>query len=112
MRLRQQDRPGNWDRELAGERVVEELVISRPPERIVDDDRPFQRHALKRGAIEGYFVRDAIDYHIVCRRLVIENPSEREIFSDYQTITTFIDVSNQDFSESSHQDNYNPNRFH
>src|SRR5258708_39808174 len=100
MRLRQQDRPGNWDRELAGERVVEELVISRPPERIVDDDRPFQRHALERGAIEGYFVRDAIDYQIVCRRRVMANTSQSDIFSDYRSLATFIDVSNQGFRKS------------
>src|SRR5258708_32749968 len=100
MRLRQQDRPGNWDRELAGERVVEELVISRPPERIVDDDRAFQRHALKRGAIEGYFVRDAIDYQIVCRRRVVANASERDKFRDYRSLSAFIDVSNQGFRKS------------
>jgi len=61
---------------------------------------PSSAMPLKRGAIEGYFVRDAIDYQIVCRRRVMADASERYEFRDYRSLTTFIDVSNQGFRKS------------
>ena len=56
--------------ELGGERVVEELVVGRPPERIVDDDGAVERGVLEKGAVEGNVVRDAVDDDGVGRRLV------------------------------------------
>ena len=38
---------------LLGHCVVEKLVVGRPPERIVDHDRPVQRSVLQVGTVEG-----------------------------------------------------------
>jgi hypothetical protein len=42
---------------------------------IVDDDRAFERHAFQGRSIKGNFVRDAVDYHIIFRRIVKLNAS-------------------------------------
>jgi hypothetical protein len=60
--LRQQDRFWHRHAQFHRQRIVEELVVRRPPERIVDDDAAFERHPLERRAIERNFVRDAIDH--------------------------------------------------
>ena len=49
------------DSELIGEGVVEEFVVGRPPEGIVDDESAIQSRVFEKGAIEGNVVGDAID---------------------------------------------------
>ena len=67
--MRQQDRRRNGDAQLGGERVVEELVVGAPPERVVDHLRAAQRRVLEPGAIERDVVRNAIDDHVVAAAL-------------------------------------------
>ena len=78
--LRQQHRFRNGDAELARQRVVEKLIVSRPPKRVVDDDRAFEGQALQRRAIERHFVRDTIDHQIVWRRRIMTNATELDVF--------------------------------
>src|SRR5205814_4731224 len=57
----QQNRLRHCDAELRSERIVEELIIRRPPEWIVDDTRSVQCRVLEHRAIERDVVRDAVD---------------------------------------------------
>ena len=61
---------GNGYAELCGQGVVEELVVGRPPEGIVDDDGSVERGVLEKGAVEGNVVGDAVDDDRVWRGLV------------------------------------------
>ena len=64
-----QDHGGrNGDAELFGQGVVEELVVGRPPEGVVDDDGAVERGVLEEGAVEGDVVGDAVDDDGVARR--------------------------------------------
>ena len=67
--VRQDDGWRNGYAEFVGERVVEELVVGRPPEGIVDDDRAVERGVLEIGAVEGDVVGDAVDDDGVWRGL-------------------------------------------
>src|SRR5205823_7306613 len=98
--LRQQDCLRNRDAQLARERVIEKLVVSGPPERIIDNDRSFQRQALERRAIKRHFVRDAIDYQIVKRRRVMANSAEGKVLSRDRSAATLVDVLNQCLGKS------------
>ena len=68
--VRQNHRCRHRHAQLLGQRVVEELVVRRPPERVVDYHRPVQRRMLQIGAIKRNVVRDAVHNHRVIRRLV------------------------------------------
>ena len=59
--VRQQHGRRNRDAEPRRQRVVEELVVGAPPERVVDDRRAGERRVLQVRAIERDVVRDAID---------------------------------------------------
>jgi hypothetical protein len=54
---------------LNGQRVVEELVVGRPPEGVVDDDGSVEGGVLEKGAVEGDVVGDAVDDDRVARGL-------------------------------------------
>ncbi len=56
--------------QLPGERVVEKLVIRRPPERVVDDGCAMERGMLQQGAIKRNVVRDAIHNDRVTRAFI------------------------------------------
>ena len=66
----QDHRGRHGDAQLFGQRVVEELVVGRPPEGVVDDDGAVERGVLEKGAVEGDVVRDAVDDDGVARRSV------------------------------------------
>ena len=74
--LRQQHRPRDGDAELGHHRVVEELVVGRPPERVVDDVGALQHGVLHRAAVVLDLVRDAVDDDAIARRLVHLRPAE------------------------------------
>ena len=97
--LRQQNRLRNRHAKFRRQRIVEELVVGRPPERIVDDDRPFERQTLQRGAIERHLVRDAIDYQVVTRRIVVANAAEHQVLSRDFALAALVDVSDQCFGK-------------
>src|SRR5215470_15470269 len=61
---------GRWNgyAQLAGERVIEKLVIRGPPKRIVDDDGALQRGVLQVGTIKRNILRDAVDDHVILSR--------------------------------------------
>ncbi len=103
-----------WHRhaKFARQRVIEEFIISRPPEWVVHDNGPFERHTFKRGPIERHFVRDAIDYEIVSWRGVVTDAPQGDKFGDHRSISTFIDVSNQSLGKSLFPANQNTNFFH
>src|ERR1700758_235058 len=66
----QHHRGWNCHPQLRRQRVVEELVIRRPPERIVDDHGPMQHGILQISPIERDILRDAIDDHVVLLGLI------------------------------------------
>ncbi len=57
----QDDRGRNSHTHFLRQRVVEKLVVRRPPEGIVDDDRSIERGVFEKGAVEGDVVGDAVD---------------------------------------------------
>ena len=56
--------------EIAGQRIVEKLVVGRSPEGIVDDRRAVKRRVLEIRAIKRDIVGDAIEDDRVVRRLI------------------------------------------
>ena len=69
--VREEDRPGHGDTDGPGHDVVEELVVGRPPERVVDDlDAPRGR-ALEERPVERHLVADAVEDHVVRERLLL-----------------------------------------
>ena len=63
----QDDGGRHGDAEFFGERVVEKLVVGRPPEGIVDDERAVEGGVFQEGAIERNVVGDAVDDDGVAR---------------------------------------------
>src|ERR1700747_3072046 len=59
--VRQNHGRRNCDAQFGRQRVVEELVISSPPERVVDDDRSAERGILQVSAIERDVLRNAVN---------------------------------------------------
>ena len=59
--MRQDNGFGDGDAELAGEGVVEELIVGTPPERIVDDDSAAENGVLQVSPIKLDVMRDAIN---------------------------------------------------
>ena len=68
--VRQDDGGRHGYAQLGGQRVVEKLVVCRPPERIVDNERAVESGMLEKGTIEGDVVGDAVHNHRVARELV------------------------------------------
>src|SRR6185503_3330745 len=58
--LWQEHRTRNRHPELARQRVVEKLVVSRPPEWIIDNNCAFEGHALQSGPVKRHFVRNTV----------------------------------------------------
>ena len=67
--VRQQHRPRHRHAQLLRQRVVEELVVRRPPERIVDHLRPRQHRILQIRPVERHVVRDPVHDHRIRARL-------------------------------------------
>ena len=67
--VRQQNRRRHRHADLRRERVVEELVVGAPPERIVDDVGAGERRALEPRPVERDVVGDPIDDHVVGARI-------------------------------------------
>ena len=59
--LRQHHGPGHRHAELLRDRIVEELVVGRPPEWVVDDVGALEDRVLQVGAEVLHFVGDAVD---------------------------------------------------
>lgn len=68
--VRQDHRGRDGNAEFFGEGVVEEFVVGRPPEGIVDDEGAVQSSMFEIGAIEGDVVGDAVDDDGVTRGLI------------------------------------------
>ena len=73
--MRQDHRRRNRHAHLVRHRVVEKLVVSRPPERIVHDNRSLQHRVLQIRAIERNVLRDAIQDHRIFLRLIHPDPA-------------------------------------
>src|ERR1700745_830933 len=67
--LREQYRLGDGDSQLRRDRIVEILVVGRPPEGIVDDVGAFENGVLQKAAVILDFVRDAVDDNALPTRL-------------------------------------------
>jgi len=80
--VRQGDGPRARHAEARRKRRVEELVVRRPHEWIVDDDRALQHGVLQERAIIRHLVRDAIDDDGVVHELVHRRPAELDVFGD------------------------------
>ena len=74
----QQHRPRHRHAQLLRQRVVEELVVRRPPERVVDHLRAVQNRILQIRPIERQIVRDPIYDHRVARGLAQLHPAQRD----------------------------------
>ncbi len=61
---------GHGHAQLARKRVVEELIVCAPPERIVDHNRSAQGGILQIGPIEVDVVRDAVDNDSITARVL------------------------------------------
>src|SRR5207237_2396686 len=59
--LRQQNRFRYCYTKLSRQRIIEELIISGPPKRVVDNHCAFERHPFECRAIKRHFMRNAID---------------------------------------------------
>ena len=68
--VRQNHRRRNRHAHLVRQRIVEELVVRRPPERIVDDNRSVQHRVLQIGAVERNVLRNTVDDDVVFLRLI------------------------------------------
>ena len=66
--LREQDRLGNRDAKFCRDSIVEELVVGRPPEGIVDDISSFEHGMLQKAAIIFDLVGDAVHDHTIAGR--------------------------------------------
>src|SRR5450759_684862 len=62
---REEDRLRHGDAGGAGHDVVEELVVGRPPERVVDDDRALRRELLEHGPVEWDVLADPVEDQVV-----------------------------------------------
>ncbi len=90
--LREQHGLRDGDAELRGEREVEELVVGRPPERVVDDDGAFERRALQEGAVEGHLVRDAVDDEVVADARVVAHAAHLDELGDDLAAAALVDA--------------------
>ena len=77
----QDDRGRDRDAHLVRQSVVEELVVGRPPERIVDDDRSVQGGVLQVRAIELDVLRNPVDDDGVFHRLIHADAADLHEFS-------------------------------
>src|SRR5205085_7147813 len=81
--------------EFGGERIVEALIVGRPPERVVDDVSAFERRALQKGAIEGHFMRDAINDDVVMAGFIQPDAAEFDELGDHRALAALIYPVNQ-----------------
>ena len=80
--VRQRDGAWAGDTERRRQRRVEELVVRRPHERIVDDDSALKHGVLEEGPVVGDLVRDPVDDHRVVDQLVHRRSAELDVFRD------------------------------
>ena len=97
--LREKHGLRDCDAEFGGECEVEEFVVRRPPERVVDDIRALKRKPLERRAVIGYLVRDAVDDYVILLRLIQADAADGDHLGRDLTTTFFIDVLYYGFGE-------------
>ena len=66
--VRQNHRWRRGHAQLRGQRIIEKLIVRRPPERIVDHRRPVQHRMLQKRAVKRDVMRDAVHNHRPRRR--------------------------------------------
>ena len=93
--VRQDHGFGHGHAQLLRERVVEELVVGRPPEGIVDDDGSIERGMFQIGAIERDVVRDAVHDHRVGRGFIQVHGAGLHEFGPYAVQIARVDVLHQ-----------------
>jgi hypothetical protein len=69
--------------DLGRQRRLEELIVSRPHERIVDDIRPLKQSVFEIGPIVGHLVRDAIHNDRVFARLIHARAAQLDVLCDH-----------------------------
>jgi hypothetical protein len=70
------DGPGDGHAEGARQNVVEELVVSGPPERVVHHDRPVGDPLLEDGTVERHVLADAVEREVVSPGGLQANPAD------------------------------------
>jgi hypothetical protein len=89
VRLRRQHvRLRHGDAEARGERGAEGLVVGDAPEGVVDDARAGERARLEHRLIAGDLVADAVDDHVVRRRVVDGRQIELAVLGDDARVAT------------------------
>src|SRR5438270_1437950 len=81
--LRQQHGFGNRDSQPRRDRIIEILVVGRPPKRIVDNVRALQNGVLQESTVILDFMRDAVDDHAVLRWLAHARAAQLREFRDH-----------------------------
>ena len=71
--MRQNHRRRRGHAQLRCQRIVEKLIVRRPPERIIDDRRPVQHRMFQKCPVKRNVVRDAIHNHRPRRRPIQPN---------------------------------------
>ncbi len=91
--VRQHDGLGARDPEPGRERRAEELVVSAPHERVVDDRHPLEHGVLQVRPVERDLVRDTVDDDGVGARRIHTLGAELGVLGDHAAIATvhFLD---------------------
>lgn len=97
--MREHDRMRDRDPELGGERIVKELIVGRPPERVVDDLTAIEGFVLQPGAVERDIVRDAIDEDVIAGGLGHEDPSDLDVLGANVLLAAAVDFVDQSGGE-------------
>ena len=94
--LREQNGFGNGDAEFGGDGVVEEFVVSGPPERIVDDVGALEDGVFQVAAVVFDFVGDAVDDDAVAGRFAHARAAELgEFRRDAILLAEFVDAHDE-----------------
>src|SRR5690348_8363783 len=109
--VRQRDGARAGDAERRRERRVEELVVRRPHERVVDDDRSLEDGVLQEGPIIRDLVRDTVDDHRVVDQVVHRRSAKLDVLGD-DTLTAAIDFFDERRREGPLAADYEPNAQH
>src|SRR5690606_4813905 len=97
--LRKKNRLRDRDTKLCTETKVKELVIGRPPERVIDYVCALEGHSLQHSPVIGNLVRDAVDDDVVLLRLLEADAPDGDHFGGHLPAPLFVDAFYKRFRE-------------
>ena len=108
----QQDRLRDRDPDALRDHVVEELVVRRPPERIVDHDRPVEGGLLQERAIERNVLADPVQDQVVLFRRFETDAADPDGLRHDVRIAPAVDPIHQGIGEGTLLTEENADRLH